>query len=66
MGSVPLLFVKEIKTGRSLRQIRQDLWQVHEAQIRDERTGETYVLQMDAGELESSELMKLLNSDFPH
>ncbi|MBW6509986.1 MAG: IS1634 family transposase [Desulfuromonadales bacterium] len=56
----------EIKTGRSLRQIRQDLWRVHEAQIRDERTGETYVLQMDAGELASSELMKLLNSDFPH
>lgn len=56
----------EIKTGRSLRQIRQDLWRVHEAQIRDERTGETYVLQMDVGELASSELMKLLNSDFPH
>ena len=55
----------EIKMGRSLRQIRQDLWRGHEAQIRDERTGETYVLRMDVGELESSELMKLLNSDFP-
>ncbi len=56
----------EIKMGRSLRQIRQDLWRVHEAQIRDERTGETYVLRMDVGELAGSELMKLLNSDFPH
>lgn len=56
----------EIKMGRSLRQIRQDLWRVHEAQIRDERTGETYLLRMDVGELVSSELMKLLNSDFPH
>lgn len=56
----------EIKTGRSLRQIRQELWRVHEAQIRDERTGEIHVLRMDAGELANSEIMKLLNSEFPH
>lgn len=56
----------EIKTGRSLRQIRQEIWQVHEAQIRDERTGEMYVLRMDTGELANSGIMKLLNPEFPH
>ncbi len=56
----------EIKTGRSLHQNCQDLWQVHEAQIHDERTGDTDVLQMDVGALACSELMKLLTSAFPH
>ena len=41
----------EINLKRSLRQIRKELMKVHEAHIRDERTGEVYVMQMDAGEL---------------
>ncbi len=56
----------EIKTGRSLRKIRQELWRVHEAQIRDERTGEVHVLRMDTSELERCGIMNLLISEFPH
>ena len=56
----------EIKTGRSLRQIRDELWQVHEANIRDELTGEVHILRMDTHELANSELINLLNPEFPH
>jgi len=56
----------EIKTGRSLRQIRKELWQVHEAHILDEQTGEVHVMQMDVGEFAASELNKLLDSGFSH
>jgi len=56
----------EIKTGRSLRQIRKKLWQVHEAHILDEQTGEVHVMQMDVGEFAGSELNKLLDSGFSH
>lgn len=56
----------EINTGRSLRQIRKELWQVHEAHIRDEQTGEVHMMQMDAGEFAGSQLSKLLDSGFSH
>ena len=55
-----------IKTGRSLRQIRDELWQVQEANILDERTGEVHVLRMNISKLASSSLMQFLNSEFPH
>lgn len=56
----------EIKTGLSLRKIRKELWQVHEAHIRDEQTGEVYMMQMDTGEFAGSKLSKLLESGFSH
>ena len=56
----------EINTGRSLCQIRKELWQVHEAHIRDEQTGEVHVMQMDTGEFAGNELSKLLNQEFSH
>jgi transposase len=56
----------EIKTGRSLRQIRDELWQVQEANILDERTGEVHVLRMNISELASTSLMQFMNSEFPH
>jgi len=56
----------EIKTGKSIRQVRKELWQVHEAHIRDEQTGELHVLQMDTGDFLSSALMDLLNTEFTH
>lgn len=56
----------EIKTGRSLRQIRDELWQVHEANIRDELTGEVHILRMDNHEVANSQLINLLNPEFPH
>ena len=56
----------EIKMCKSLHQIRKELWQVHEAHIRDEQTGEVHVLQMDTGDFVNSALMDLLNSEFTH
>jgi len=56
----------EIKTGQSFRQIRDELWQVQEANILDERTGEMHVLRMNISELASRSLMQFLNSEFPH
>jgi hypothetical protein len=56
----------EINTGKSLHQIRKELWQVHEAHIRDEQTGEVHVIQMDTGEFASNEISKLLNQEFSH
>ena len=56
----------EIKTGLSLRKIRQELWQVHEAQILDQRTGEIHVMQMDTGEFTDSLLDKIGSSEFLH
>jgi len=56
----------EINTGRSLRKIREELWQVHEAQIIDLRTGEVHVMQMDTGELMGSLLDKIGGSEFSH
>lgn len=56
----------EIKTGKSLRHVRKELWQVHEAHIRDEQTGEVHVLQMDTGDFVNNSLGVLLNIDFPH
>lgn len=37
----------EIKTGRSLRKIRDELWQVHEAHVINELTGESHVLRSE-------------------
>jgi transposase len=56
----------EINTKRSLRQIRKELLQVHEAHIRNEQTGEVLVMQMDAGDFAGSVLVNLLNSELSH
>lgn len=56
----------EIKTGWSLRQIRDELWQIHEAHICDNKTGEVHILHMDNDILENSGLIHLLNLEFPH
>jgi len=40
----------EIKTQRSLRKIRDELWRVHEIHLCYERTGEVYVKQMGTNE----------------
>ena len=49
----------EIKTGRSLRQIREELWQVHEIHLCYEQTGEVYVKQMGTSEF-TNEVQQLL------
>ena len=56
----------EIKTGQSLREIRDELWRVQEANIRDDRTGEVHVLHMDTGDLGNRALIQFLNPEFPH
>ena len=56
----------EINTKRSLRQIRKELLQVHEAHIRNEQTGEVLVMQMDTGDFAGSVLSSLLNSELSH
>ena len=56
----------EIKTGRSLRQIRDELWQVQEANIHDERTGEVHSVRMNTDKLANSTLIQLLIPEFPH
>ncbi len=58
----------EIQTGQSLRQIRDKLWQVQEANILDERTGEVHSVRMNTSKLANSmsTLIQLLNPEFPH
>ena len=56
----------ELKTGQSTRQIRDQLWKVHEAHLLDDRTGQTHVMQMDARELGNPELIDLLEPVCTH
>ena len=56
----------EIKTGLSLRKIREELWQVHEAHILDHRTGEVLVMQMDTSKLTGILLDKIDDYEFSH
>lgn len=56
----------EMKTGQSLRRVRDDLWKVHEAQVCDLRTGEVHVLRMDTGSCASRPIVELLESEFTH
>lgn len=46
----------EIKTGVSIRRIRDELWKVHDVRIRDNRTGFVHVLRMQS---ESAVVKKL-------
>jgi transposase len=50
----------EIKTGLSLRRIRDVLWSVHEAHIDDALTGKRFTLQSNLEEYQASGLEKVL------
>jgi len=54
----------EIKTGTSLKQVRKQLWKVHEAHLLDERTGKTHVMCMNAREFANP--IDLLEPSFTH
>ena len=56
----------EIKTGSSIKQIRKQLWKVHEAHLLDERTGRTHIIQMDARKLGNPKLIDLLDPTKTH
>jgi len=53
----------EIKTSLSLKRIRDILWNVHEAQIKDELTGKSITLQTNLAEFNESKLAQILK---PH
>lgn len=50
----------EIKTGASIKQIRKQLWKVHEAHLLNEITGKTHIVQMDPRQLGNPQLIDLL------
>jgi len=56
----------EIKTGQSLRQVRDLLWQVHEAHLRDERTGKLHTLRTNTDNWVNTPLGELLKHNFTH
>ena len=56
----------EIKTSQSLKQVRDQLWKVHEAHLRDEQTGKVHVLRTNTTAWAESALGKLLNAEFTH
>jgi transposase len=52
----------EIKTGESLRRIRDILWNVHEAHIKDTLTGKQITLRSNSKEFDKSNLSKVILS----
>ena len=56
----------EIKTGASIKQIRKQLWKVHEAHLLNEITGKTHIVQMDARQLGNPKLIDLLQPAKTH
>jgi hypothetical protein len=56
----------EIKTGQSLRQVRDLLWQVHEAHLRDDRTGKLHILRTNTDNWVNTPLGELLKHNFTH
>ena len=56
----------EIKTGVSLKQIRNQLWQVHEAHLLDQLTGKTHVMSMNPRNIANASLIDLLEPLFTH
>ncbi len=53
----------EIKTNLSLKRVRDILWNVHEAHIKDELTGKSITLQTNLNEFNESKLAEILK---PH
>ena len=56
----------EIKTEQSLRQVRNQLWKVHEAHLRDDRTGKVHILRTNTADWANTALGKLLDLEFTH
>jgi len=56
----------EIKTCQSIKQVRDQLWKVHEAHLRDEYTGKVHVLRTNTADWADTPIGKLLNAEFTH
>lgn len=52
----------EIKTGLSLRRVRDILWNVHEVHIKDSLTGKQITLQSNLEDFEKCNLSKVILS----
>jgi len=53
----------EIKTTMSVKQVRNQLWKIHEAHLLDERTGQAHVMTMNARELADPLLIDFLKPE---
>lgn len=56
----------QLKTGLSVREIRSQLMQIHEAHLLDQITGKTHVMAMDAQEKLDPALMEALEPVLRH
>lgn len=56
----------EIKTSQSLRQVRDLLWQVYEAHLRDELTEKLHTLRTNTDNSANTPLGELLKHKFTH
>jgi transposase len=56
----------ELKSGASIRRVRDALWSIHEAEVQDLRTQATHTIRMDLNPLAKLGLLDLLNVDFTH
>lgn len=56
----------EIKTHLSLKKIRKALWRVHEAHLRDERTGKVHIKRTSADNPQIEAIMTALKLEVPH
>ena len=56
----------ELKTKLSLKRIRNALWRVHEAHLRDEQTGRVHVMRMKTANPQTEAIITALQPQFPH
>ena len=56
----------ELKTGMSLKQVRNQLWKIHKAHLLDLRSGMTHDMCMNARELANPAMIDLLETVFTH
>jgi hypothetical protein len=55
-----------IELRYKLRQVTDQLWKVHEAHLRDDRTGKVHILRTNTADWANTALGKLLDLDFTH
>jgi hypothetical protein len=56
----------EINGKMSLKRIRKILWRVHEAHLRDDRSGKVYIKRTGTDNPQSEMLLRVLEPEFPH
>lgn len=56
----------EIKTKLSVKQVKNQLWKIHEAHLLDKRYGQIHVMSMNHREIADPALIDLLEAELPH